>query len=58
MFTVPVGMPFGGLGEHEPLTIPLFLPIVPRRNWKGPWIIRVNEWGCGAVRAIKLECKR
>ena len=33
LFTVPIGMSFGVLGEHEPLIIALFLPVVYRRNW-------------------------
>ena len=34
LFTVPVEMPFGGLGKHAPLIIALFIPIVSIRNWK------------------------
>ena len=40
LFSVPVGIPCWGLGEHEPLIIALFLPIVSRRKWKGQWTIR------------------
>ena len=32
MFTVTVGMPFCGLGQHEPLIISLFIPIFSRIN--------------------------
>ena len=58
LFTVSVWTPFWGLVEHAPLIIVLFLPIVSFSNWKGPWTIRGSDWGCGAVRAIELECKR
>ena len=34
LFTVPVVMPFWGLGEHEPLIIALCLPIVSHMNCK------------------------
>ena len=46
LFTVTSGMPCWGLGGYEPLTIALFLPIVSLRNWKGPWTISGNDWGC------------
>ena len=39
LFTAPAGMPLWGLVEQEPLILALFLPIVSRRNWKGPWTI-------------------
>ena len=45
MLTVTDEMPFSGLGEHKPLIIYLFLPIVSRRNWKGPYTIRGSAWG-------------
>ena len=32
LFTVHVGVPFWGLGEHKPLVIALFLPDAFRRN--------------------------
>ena len=54
IFTVLVGMPFGGLGEHEPLIIFLFLTIVLRRNWKVPWNIHRSYWEREAIRAIEL----
>ena len=31
LFTIPVGMPFWGLEEHEPPIAALFLPVVSRR---------------------------
>ena len=40
LLTVPVGVPCWGLGEHEPLILYLFHPIVSRRKWKGPCTIR------------------
>ena len=43
MSTVPVGIPFWGLGEHEPLIIALFLPIVSIRNLRGPWKIKGSD---------------
>ena len=47
LFTVTVGMPCWGFREYEPLIIALFLLIVSRRNWKGPWIICGSDWGHG-----------
>ena len=52
LFTVTVGMPFWVLGEHEPLIIAFFLPIVLHRNWKGPWNIRGSDWGHVVVRVF------
>ena len=36
LFTVIVGMPFWGFGEHEPLIIALFIPVVYCSNWSIP----------------------
>ena len=58
LFTVPVGIPGWGLGEHKPLIIALFLRIVSRRKWKVPWNIQGSDWGCGTVMDLELECKR
>ena len=58
MFTVPVGMPYWGLGEHEPLIVDLFVPIVSCRNWKVTWTIRGIECGGGTVKAFKLGGKK
>ena len=52
LFTVPVGIPFWVLGEHEPPIIALFLPIVSRRNWKGTVTIHGSDWGRGRVRQL------
>ena len=57
ILTVPVRMPCWGLGEHEPLMIALFMLIVSRKNWKGPWIIRGSDWGRRVVRDFEPECK-
>ena len=58
LFTVIVGMPFWGFGEHEPLIIALFIPVVYCSNWSIPWTIKGS--GCTYVtfRAIDLECKQ
>ena len=58
LFTVPVGIPFWVLGEHEPPIIALFLPIVLRRSWKGTWTIHGSDWLCGSFREIELDCKQ
>ena len=58
VFTVPIGSNFLGLGEHEPLIIGLFLPIVLRRKWKGPWTIQGSDWGHRTFRALEIECKQ
>ena len=58
LFTVTVGMPCWGLGEHEYLIIALFLPIVSQRNWKGTWNIYGSDWGRGSVRDFEFWCQR
>ena len=58
MFTVTVGIPFWGFGEHEPLIITLFLPVVSWRNWRGPWKIKGSDWTYGTAISVDLECKR
>ena len=58
LFTVTVGIPFWGLGEHEPLIIYLFLSFVSRRKWKGLWTIQGSDWVRGTVGNFELECKR
>ena len=57
LFTVTVGVPCWGLGEHEPLIITFFKPIVLRRNQKVPSTISGSGQGRGAGRAFELECK-
>ena len=44
LFNVPVGIFFWDMEEHEPMIVALFLPIIYRRNWKGPWKIKVSYW--------------
>ena len=58
IFTVPVGIPFQGLGEHELLMIALFLTIASLRNWMAPWIIKEIYLASGTAIAFDLECKR
>ena len=40
MITVTVGMSIWGQGEHEPLMIALFIPVVSNTNWRGPCKIK------------------
>ena len=47
-----------GIWEHEPLIIALFILIVSRRKWEGPWTICGSDWGHGAVKAFEMECKQ
>ena len=58
LFTVPVGVPFGGLGEHEPLIVDFFLPVVYRSNWRRPCTIKGSDWASETARFFDLECKR
>ena len=58
LFTVTVGMPCWGLGEHEHLIIVLFLQIFSRSNCKGTWTIRGSDWGRGVVMPFRFECKQ
>ena len=53
IFTIPIGMTFWGLGEHEPVIIALFFPIVTRKGWRGPWNIIGSELEAGT--AIDFE---
>ena len=57
LFTVTVGIPFWGLGEHESLIIALFLPVVHCINLRGYWKIKGIDWKYGTSRAVDLECK-
>ena len=57
LFTVTVGMPFWVLGEHEPLIIALFLPVVYSRNYMESWTNKGSDWTYGTDRAVYLECK-
>ena len=53
LFTIPVGMPFWGLEENEPLIVAFFLPIISRRECRGPWNIRGRELVAGTVIAFE-----
>ena len=58
MFKITVGMPFWGLGEHEPLIIALFVTVVSCRNWRGPWKIKGSDLTYGTSRSVDLDFKR
>ena len=58
LFTVTVVIPFWGFGEHEPLIIALFLPVLSCSNWRGPWTIKGIYWTYGTTRAVDLEFKQ
>lgn len=38
MFSAPAGLSFWPASCHEPLIIAVLLPVVLRRNWRGPWV--------------------
>ena len=38
-FTVPIGIPFGVLGEKKPLVVDVFLTIVFIKYWRGTWTV-------------------
>ena len=54
-FDVPVGTSLWHTNMHEPLTVFLILPIIRRRQWRGPWVLQGShlagtaqkqlEWG-------------
>ena len=44
MFTITVGMPIWGLGQHESLITVLFHTLVYHRNWRGTWTIKGSDW--------------
>ena len=58
LFTVTVGIIFWGLGEHEALIIPFFIPVVYYSNWRIPWTIKGSDWTSGTDRYVDLDCKR
>ena len=58
LFTVTVWVSFWVLGEHEPLIIAFFLPVISCRNWRRPWKIKGSDWKYGTARDVDLECKR
>ena len=55
LFTIPDNMKFWGLGEQEPLIITFFLPIVTRRECRGPCNVRGFEFSDGAVVSLDRE---
>ena len=55
LFTITIGMHFWVLEEHEPLIIDMFLPILTRRELRGPWNVRVRELITGAIRYLQQE---
>ena len=65
MFEVPVGTPMWPAENHEPLIIAVLLPIVTRRDWRGPWIFQGSDlsritadelaWGFRTARGRKSE---
>ena len=58
LFAIVVGMTFGVLEEHEPLIISLFIPIVSRSSWIGPWNIIGSELDSGTFKALDIYYKR
>ena len=57
LFTLLVGIPFGYLVEHEPLTIALFRTVITCRNWRVTWKIKVSYWASRTDRDIHTEFK-
>ena len=49
LFNVPVGMPFWVRGEHEPMLVDLFLPIITHSYWRGPCTVIGSELATGRV---------
>ena len=58
LFTVTDGMIFWGLGEHEPLIIALFLPVISCSIWRVTYTIKGSYWTSGTSIAVDLEYKR
>ena len=58
LFTIPVGIPFWVLEEHEPLIVAFFFPIVLLRELMGPCNIRGRKLSTDTVRALEGEYKR
>ena len=58
LFTVPVGIPYWDLGEHESMIIALFLPIIYCRKWRGTSKIKRGEMSSGTARALNIELTR
>ena len=57
LLTAHVGIPFGGLREHEPLIVVLFISVVTRRDCRGPWTARGSELSVVTVIYLETEYK-
>ena len=55
LFAVTVGIPFWRMGEHKHLIFAVFLPIVSRRDCRGPWKIRWIELVAGTIITLERE---
>ena len=55
LFTIPVGIPFWGLEEHETLIIYLFLPIISHREWRGTCNVRGSKLATGTARELNID---
>ena len=55
LFTVTDEMPIWGLGEHEPLIIAFFLPVISCSIWRVTYKIKGSYWTSGTSIAVDLE---
>ena len=58
LFTIPVGIPFWGLGGHKPLIVAFFVPIVTGKEWRGPSNVRGSALAEGTVRTLDREYRK
>lgn len=57
MVTAPVGLPFWESNQHEPLILAILLPVVRRKDWKGPWVFRGSLHSGDAARRLDTGWK-
>ena len=45
LITLPIGPYFWNMEHHEPMILHCLLPVVKRREWLGPWVIKGSKLG-------------
>ena len=58
LFVVPVGVPFWGADQFEPLIVVIVFPLAHVRNYTGPWEIKGTDLGLRYEHALGEGFKR
>jgi hypothetical protein len=58
LFTVPVGVPFWGASQFEPLIVVIIFPLSHVSSYTGPWAVKGTELGEHIQRALQEGFKR